>query len=76
MTELRFLHAADHNILTYDLRNHGLSSDANGVTSRLGLIEARDVVGSLRYVRSQDSPAAMKLGLYSRAREPTPRSSR
>lgn len=66
LTELRFLHDAGYNILTYDLRNHGLSSDANGVTSGLGLIEARDVVGSLRYVRSQDRLAAMKLGLYSR----------
>ncbi|SIS19299.1 alpha/beta hydrolase family protein [Williamsia sterculiae] len=66
LTELRFLHDAGYNILTYDLRNHGLSSDANGVTSGLGLIEARDVVGSLRYVRSQDQLAAMKLGLYSR----------
>ncbi len=66
LTELRFLHDPDYNILTYDLRNHGLSSDTNGVTSGLGPIEARDVVGSLRYVRSQDSPAAMKLGLYSR----------
>ncbi|MFF0712301.1 hypothetical protein ACWEVM_26510 [Streptomyces bauhiniae] len=66
LTELRFLHDAGYNILTYDLRNHGLSSDANGVTSGLGLIEARDVVGSLRYVRSRDDLAAMKLGLYSR----------
>ncbi|MHB9848876.1 hypothetical protein ACSYGO_06450 [Streptomyces krungchingensis] len=64
LTELRFLHDPDYNILTYDLRNHGLSSDTNGVTSGLGPIEARDVVGSLRHVRSQDSPAAMKLGLY------------
>ncbi|MGV9342115.1 alpha/beta hydrolase [Streptomyces sp. NPDC003688] len=66
LTELRFLHDAGYNILTYDLRNHGLSSDANGITSGLGLIEARDVVGSLRYVRGQDNLAAMKLGLYSR----------
>lgn len=66
LTELRFLHDAGYNILTYDLRNHGLSSDANGVTSGLGLIEARDVVGSLRYVRSREDLAAMKLGLYSR----------
>lgn len=66
LTELRFLHDAGYNILTYDLRNHGLSSDGNGVTSGLGLLEARDVVGSLRYVRNQDQLAAMKLGLYSR----------
>ena len=66
LPELRHLHDAGYNILTYDLRNSGLSSDANGVTSGLGLLESRDVVGSLRYVRSRPELAAMKLGLFSR----------
>ncbi|MDO4255233.1 MAG: alpha/beta hydrolase [Kocuria sp.] len=66
LTELRHLHNAGYNILTYDLRNHGLSSDANGVTSGLGLLEARDVVGSMRYVRSRADLSAMKLALFSR----------
>ena len=66
LPELRHLHDAGYNILTYDLRNSGLSSDANGVTSGLDLLESRDVVGSLRYVRSRPELAAMKLGLFSR----------
>ncbi|VEI16577.1 alpha/beta hydrolase family protein [Actinomyces viscosus] len=66
LPELRHLHDAGYNILTYDLRNCGLSSDANGVISGLGLLECRDVVGSLRYVRSRPELASMKLGLFSR----------
>ena len=66
LPELRHLHDAGYAILTYDLRNHGLSSDANGVTSGLGLLEARDVVGAMRYVRGREDLAGMRLGLFSR----------
>lgn len=50
--DLKFLHDAGYNVLTYDLRNHGLSGSANGGGSTSGLFEARDVVGSLRYARA------------------------
>ncbi len=64
--ELKALHDAGYNILTYDLRNCGLSGDANGVTSGLGLLEYRDVIGSVRYAKSRPDLAAMATGLYSR----------
>jgi uncharacterized protein len=64
--DLKILHDAGYNVLTYDLRNHGLSGMANGGQSTSGWLEARDVVGSLRYVRSRDDIAGMRLGLYSR----------
>lgn len=66
LPELKHLHDAGYNILTYDLRNHGLSGEANGVISGLGLLECRDVVGSIRYAKSQKNLAAMTTGLYSR----------
>jgi uncharacterized protein len=34
LPELKHLHDAGYDILTYDLRNHGLSDEANGVTKR------------------------------------------
>src|SRR5919197_4320514 len=46
------LHDAGYNILTFDLRNCGRSGEANGGISGLGLLECRDVVGSIRYAKS------------------------
>jgi pimeloyl-ACP methyl ester carboxylesterase len=66
LPELKHLHDAGYKILTYDLRNHGLSGSANGVTSGLGLLECRDVVGSIRYAKGRKELAAMTTGLYSR----------
>jgi pimeloyl-ACP methyl ester carboxylesterase len=66
LPELKHLHDAGYNILTYDLRNHGLSGTANGGICGLGLLECRDVVGSLRYAKSRRDLAAMATGLYSR----------
>jgi hypothetical protein len=43
--------AALNHILTYDLRNHGMSGTGNGGLCGLGLLECRDVVGSLRYAK-------------------------
>jgi hypothetical protein len=45
LLELKHLQDAGYNNLTYDLRNHGLSGEANGVISGLGLLECRDVIG-------------------------------
>lgn len=66
LPELRHLHDAGYNILTYDLRNHGLSDSANGNIAGLGLLECRDVVGSVRYAKSRPDTANMTVGLYSR----------
>lgn len=66
LPELRHLHDAGYNILTYDLRNCGMSGEANGNTSGLGLLECRDVVGSIRYAKERPDLAAMTTGLYSR----------
>jgi hypothetical protein len=52
--DLKILHDAGYNVLTYDLRNHGLSGSANGGMSTSGWFEARDVAGSLRYARRRD----------------------
>ena len=66
LPELKHLHDAGYNILTYDLRNCGLSGEANNNTSGLGLLECRDVVGSIRYAKSRKDLASMTTGLYSR----------
>jgi len=66
LPELKHLHDAGYNILTYDLRNCGMSGEANANTSGLGLLECRDVVGSIRYAKSRQDLAAMKTGLFSR----------
>jgi uncharacterized protein len=66
LPELKHLHDAGYNILTYDLRNHGQSGIGNGGISGLGLFECRDVVGSVRYARSRKDLASMTTGLFSR----------
>src|SRR5690349_7612606 len=53
LPELTHLHDAGYNILTYDLRNHDQRGEAHGIISGLGLLECRDVVGSIRYANSQ-----------------------
>lgn len=66
LPELKHLHDAGYNILTYDLRNHGQSGMGSGGISGLGLMECRDVVGSVRYAKSRKDLAGMKTGIYSR----------
>ena len=66
LPELKHLHDAGYNILTYDLRNHGLSGQGNGGISGLGQLECRDVVGSIRYVKNRADLKTMKVGIYSR----------
>ena len=53
LPDLKNLHDAGYNILTYDLRNCGMSGTGNNNTSGLGLLECRDVVGSVRYAKSR-----------------------
>lgn len=64
--DYRILHDAGYNVLAYDLRNHGLSGAANGGLTSSGIFEARDVVGSLDYVRSRPDTRDMAVGLFSR----------
>lgn len=64
--DYKILHDAGYNVLTYDLRNHGLSGAANGGIASSGIFEARDVVGSLQYARSRDETRNMTIGLFSR----------
>ncbi len=64
--DLKILHDAGYNVLTYDLRNHGLSGSANGGESTSGWFEARDVVGSLRFARQDPRMREMAVGLFSR----------
>ncbi|ODS87577.1 MAG: hypothetical protein ABS46_00175 [Cytophagaceae bacterium SCN 52-12] len=66
LPELKHLHDAGYNILTYDLRNHGQSGQGNGGIAGLGQYECRDIVGSVRYAKSREDLKSMKVGLYSR----------
>jgi pimeloyl-ACP methyl ester carboxylesterase len=66
LPELRALHDAGYNILTYDLRNCGRSGEGNGGISGLGLLECRDVVGSVRYAREHKLLGKMRTSLFSR----------
>ena len=64
--DYRILHDAGYNVLAYDLRNFGHSGSANGGIASSGIFEARDVLGSLKYVRSRDDTRHMAVGLFSR----------
>lgn len=64
--DYKILHDAGYNILAYDLRNFGHSSEANGGIASSGIFEARDVLGSLNYVRSRPDTRDMIIGLFSR----------
>ena len=64
--DYRVLHDAGYNVLAYDLRNHGMSSAANGGVTTGGVTESRDVVGSLAYVRNRPETKDMTIGLFSR----------
>jgi pimeloyl-ACP methyl ester carboxylesterase len=64
--DYKILHDAGYNVLTYDLRNHGLSSAANGGVVTHGFTESRDVVGSLEYARGRADTRNMAIGLFSR----------
>jgi uncharacterized protein len=66
MQDYKILHDAGYNVLTYDLRNFGLSGAANGGVGSNGVFESRDVIGSLIYARSREDLRAMTIGLFSR----------
>lgn len=64
--DYKILHDAGYNVLAYDLRNFGHSGEANGGVASSGVFEARDVLGSLNYVRRRDDLRGMIIGLFSR----------
>jgi uncharacterized protein len=66
MPDYKHLHDAGYNVLAYDLRNFGQSGAGSGGVIGNGIREYRDVIGSLRYVRSRPDLQAMKIGLLSR----------
>jgi hypothetical protein len=66
MPDYKILHDAGYNVLAYDLRNHGLSSAANGGVTTSGVTESRDVAGSLEYARTRPETRDMAIGLFSR----------
>jgi pimeloyl-ACP methyl ester carboxylesterase len=51
MPDYKHLHEAGYNVLCYDMRNFGQSGAANGGIGSNGIFEARDVIGSLQYVK-------------------------
>ncbi|AOW92815.1 hypothetical protein BFN03_09310 [Rhodococcus sp. WMMA185] len=65
LPKYKALHDAGYNVLAYDLRNHGLSSAGAGGICATGLIEWRDVIGSLRYIRSRPDTKDMAISLQS-----------
>src|SRR5580700_9460964 len=64
--DYKILHDAGYNVLAYDLRNFGHSGAANGGIASSGVFEARDVLGSLKYVRNREGTRAMTIALFSR----------
>ncbi|MEM6464580.1 MAG: alpha/beta hydrolase [Pseudomonadota bacterium] len=56
---------AGFNVLTYDLRNHGNSSAANGGICGIGRYEWRDCLGAKAYVDQHPRLSKMTPGLYS-----------
>ncbi|EMG48328.1 hypothetical protein G210_1119, partial [Candida maltosa Xu316] len=65
LPQYKALHDAGYNVLCYDIRNHGLSDDANGHTVGIGQLEYRDVIGSIQYVKSRKDTKDLDIGLLS-----------
>ena len=65
LPEYKALHDAGYNILAYDIRNHGMSGQGNGGIVGIGLLEYRDVIGSLRYAAGRPDTKDMKKALLS-----------
>lgn len=66
LPEYKILHDAGYNIIAYDIRNHGRSGMGSGGVNGHGVLEYRDVIGSLNYAKSRPETKKMKTALYSR----------
>jgi pimeloyl-ACP methyl ester carboxylesterase len=58
---IKALHRDGFNVLTFDLRNHGLSAAARPVTFGLG--EAKDLLGALAYLEGRNDVDLDKIGV-------------
>ena len=65
LPKYKALYEAGYNILAYDLRNHGFSAPGAAGGYNPNFFEYRDVIGSLRYVRSREDTKDMKISLQS-----------
>jgi pimeloyl-ACP methyl ester carboxylesterase len=65
LPKYKALHEAGYHVLAYDLRNHGFSAPAQNGGYNPGLFEYKDVIGSLRYVRSRIDTKDMDIHLHS-----------
>lgn len=54
MNTAKSLNAAGHNVITFDLRNHGESDDSKDRIFGLGVFEYQDVLGALDYIGAHD----------------------
>jgi len=64
LPDYKILHDAGYNVLAYDFRNHGQSGRANGIVYTASRFESRDVIGSLKYIRSHPDIRNMTLSLF------------
>jgi len=65
LPKYKALHEAGYNVLAYDLRNHGWSAPGAAGGYNPSRFEYRDVIGSLRYVRSRADTKDMRISLQS-----------
>lgn len=65
LPKYKALHDAGYNVLVYDMRNHGRSGAGSGGLVGHGMLEYRDVIGSMRYAKSRPDIKNMKTGLLS-----------
>lgn len=63
--QYKHLTDAGYNVLTYDIRNYGLSGEANGGISGIGNYEWRDCVAVKEYVDRDPTLSKMKVARYS-----------
>lgn len=63
--QYKHLTEAGYNVLTYDFRNHGNSSAANGGVCGVGNWEWRDCVGVKKFVDAHPRLSKMKVALFS-----------
>ena len=63
--QYKHLTDAGYNVLTYDFRNHGQSSAANGGVCGVGQWEWRDCVGVKKFVDAHPRLGKMKVALFS-----------
>jgi hypothetical protein len=59
IADYEILHDNGYNVLAFDFRNFGLSGDANGGLQSDNRFEARDVIGTLDYIRSRPERGAL-----------------